>query len=61
MSRIAKLVGLASVPGEALPCSLFAEVSRQGQFFGFAIFAANLLVLFFALLLPLPKSALAAW
>jgi hypothetical protein len=37
MKRIAKLVGLpgARASGEALSCSLFAERSRQGHFFGF--------------------------
>jgi len=56
MIRIAKLVGLAGAraSGEALPCSLFAEVSRQGHFFGFAFFTANFLAPFFALLFPLP-------
>jgi hypothetical protein len=43
MNRIAKLVGLAGarVSGEALACSLFAEGSRQGHFFGFAFFTAD--------------------
>jgi hypothetical protein len=57
--------------GEALSCSLFAEGSRQGQFFGFAFFTTEFLAPFFALLFespaapspalrPLPMSALAA-
>ena len=40
--------------------TLQAEGSRQGHFFGFAFFTADFLVLFFALLFPLPRSALAA-
>jgi hypothetical protein len=35
--------------------------SRAGRFFGFAFFTADFLALFFALLFPLPMSALAAW
>ena len=56
--------------GEALSCSLFAEgsataarprgVALRGHFFGFAFFTADFLAPFFALLLPLPRSALAA-
>jgi hypothetical protein len=44
MNRIAKLVGLAGAraSGEALSCSLFAEGSRHGHFFGFAFFTADL-------------------
>jgi predicted cobalt transporter CbtA len=58
MIRIAKLVGLAGAraSGEALPCSLFAEVSRQGHFFGFAFFTANFLAPFFALLFESPAA-----
>jgi hypothetical protein len=49
---------------EALSCSLFAEGSRQGHFFGFGFFTADFLAPFFALLLrsrtlsefPLPRS-----
>jgi hypothetical protein len=38
--HIAKLVGLAGAraSGEALSCSLFAEGSRQGLFFRFALY-----------------------
>jgi hypothetical protein len=45
-------IGLAGAraSGEALSCSLFAEGSRQGHFFGFAFFTAD----FFALLLESP-------
>ena len=37
-------IGLAGAraSGEALSCSLFAEGSRQGHFFGFAFFTALL-------------------
>ena len=52
---------LKTSSGEALSCSLFAEGSRQGHFFGFALFTADFLAPFFALLFPLPMSALAAW
>ena len=41
--RTARRVGGARASGEALPCSLFAKVSRQGHFFGFAFFTANFL------------------
>ena len=40
---------------------MLAEGSRQGHFFGFAFFTADFLAPFFALLFPLPMSALAAW
>ncbi len=38
-----------------------AEGSRQDYFFGFSCFTADFLASFFALLFPLPMSALAAW
>ena len=40
---------------------MLAEGSRQGHFFGFAFFTADVLAPFFALLFPLPMSAHAAW
>ena len=40
--------------------ALFAEGSRQGHFFGFVFFTADFLAPFFALLFPLPMTALAA-
>jgi hypothetical protein len=36
-------------------------VALRGHFFGFAFFTAAFLAPFFALLFPLPMSALAAW
>ena len=39
----------------------FAKGRPQGDFFGFAFFTADFLAPFFALLFPLPRSALAAW
>ena len=59
-NREARRVGGRTCSGEALSCSLFAEGSRQGHFFGFAFFTADFLAPFFALLFPLPMSALAA-
>ncbi len=49
----------AHASGEAWSCSLFAEGSREGHFVGFAFFTVDCLA-FFALLFPLPRSALAA-
>jgi len=43
------------------PRVMLAEGSRQGHFFGFAFFTADVLAPFFALLFPLPMSAHAAW
>jgi len=37
-----------------LSCSLFAEGSRQGHFFGFAFFTADFLAPFFTLLFEKP-------
>ncbi len=59
--REARRVGGRTCFWRSLACSLFAEGNRQDYLFGFAFFTADFLAPFFALLFPLPRSALAAW